>query len=400
VAAHTFHRYHALDALRAGMMLLGLVLHSAINYAEIGLSAWPYQDPQTTVVADLVVFFIHLFRMPVFFVVAGFFAAMLWQREGVRGFLANRARRVLLPLALFWPLLLPPIVAGFLYASGRVTGVTDWTPLTSGAFLRPPSLAHLWFLYDLLLFYVSAALLLPLLARLPAGWCRRADDIFGRVATTITGALLLSAVTAATLLPMTKAELDTSMSLLPPARILIAYGVFFAFGLMLYRRRDVIEPFGAGWRLPMAVGAVASLAYLFTTVGQPFTNPTTLHVVGCALAGLSIWMLIFGIVGAFVSYLDRPSAVVRYVADAAYWMYLVHLPFTIWIPGLLATSPLPALVKFTIVLGATTLVTIVSYHYLVRSTAIGVLLNGRRHPRTLAHGQDERPQERVVEATP
>jgi glucans biosynthesis protein C len=398
VSAHAFRRYHALDALRAAMMLLGLVLHSAVNYTQAGIPVWRYQDPQTTVLADLGVFFIHLFRMPVFFVVAGFFAAMLWQRDGLRGFLANRAKRVLLPLAIFWPLLLPPIVAGFSYASGRVTGVTDWTPLTSGAFLRPPSLTHLWFLYDLLLFYVAAALLLPLLARLPAGWCRRADDIFGRLATTITGALLLSAVTAATLLPMTKPALDTSTLLLPPARILIAYGVFFAFGLMLYRRRDVIEPFGAGWRLPMAVGAVASIAYLVTTVGQPFSNPTTLHVVGCALGGLSIWMLIFGIVGAFVSYLDRPSAVVRYFADAAYWMYLVHLPFTIWIPGLLATSPLPALVKFTIVLGATTLVTTVSYHYLVRSTAIGVLLNGRRYPRTLSHAQPV--EERVVAAGP
>ena len=27
-----FHRYHALDALRASMMLLGLVLHSSVSY--------------------------------------------------------------------------------------------------------------------------------------------------------------------------------------------------------------------------------------------------------------------------------------------------------------------------------------------------------------------------------
>jgi hypothetical protein len=64
-------------------------------------------------------------------------------------------------------------------------------------------------------------------------------------------------------------------------------------------------------------------------------------------------------------------------------MYLVHLPLTVWIPGLLARSPWPAAAKFAIVLAATSLVTTVTYNYLVRSTVLGVLLNGRRYPRGL-----------------
>src|ERR671911_846280 len=96
-------RYHSLDALRAAMMLLGLVLHSAASYTQAPLgSLWPYHDPQTSVAFDLLIFFIHLFRMPVFFVVAGFFAALLYYRDGLAGFARNRVRRVLLPLVLFW----------------------------------------------------------------------------------------------------------------------------------------------------------------------------------------------------------------------------------------------------------------------------------------------------------
>jgi glucan biosynthesis protein C len=40
-------------------------------------------------------------------------------------------------------------------------------------------------------------------------------------------------------------------------------------------------------------------------------------------------------------------------------------------------------VKFSFVIGLTTLITLVTYHYFVRSTVIGELLNGRRYPRAL-----------------
>jgi surface polysaccharide O-acyltransferase-like enzyme len=189
-AADTFRRYHALDGLRAGMMLLGLVLHSAVSYIiePLPIDVWPYKDTQTHVSLDMLTFFIHLYRMPVFFVVAGFFAALLWQRDGVRGFLANRALRVGVPLMVFWLLTYPVATAAVLYAQGQLTGSVDWTPMTSGAFLTTGSFMHLWFLYHLLVFYVVTAGVLPLLARVPESWHRVVDELFGRVATTIGGA--------------------------------------------------------------------------------------------------------------------------------------------------------------------------------------------------------------------
>ena len=366
------------------MMLLGLVLHAAISYITTPLSSvWPYLDPQRSLAFDLVVFFIHVFRMPVFFVVAGFFAALVYHRDGPGGFATNRARRVLLPLALFWALVYPLSAAGHVFATGRAAGAVDWTAITSGAFLQRPSLLHLWFLWDLAIFCVAALAIAPLAARAPESWRRAVDWGFGRTATTISGALALSAVSLLTLLPMDVPGLDTSFSLLPPARVLVAYGVFFTFGWLLYRRRDVIDRFGSRWKTPLAAGVVASVAYLFTGVARPIEHPLTLHVVTVALCALSMWFLIFGIVGAFVAFLDRPRPVIRYLSDAAYWMYLVHFPLAIWIPGLLATAPVPAVVKFAVVLLTTTAVTILTYELFVRSTAIGALLNGRRYSRAL-----------------
>ena len=45
------------------------------------------------------ILFIHIFRMPIFFVMAGFFAAMLYLRRGPGGLAQNRATRIVVPFA-------------------------------------------------------------------------------------------------------------------------------------------------------------------------------------------------------------------------------------------------------------------------------------------------------------
>ena len=50
---------------------------------------------------------------------------------------------------------------------------------------------------------------------------------------------------------------------------------------------------------------------------------------------------------------------------------------------MLAPLALPAVVKFGLVLGVMTLAAITTYHFFVRSTAIGAFLNGRRFERAL-----------------
>jgi peptidoglycan/LPS O-acetylase OafA/YrhL len=79
-----------------------------------------------------------------------------------------------------------------------------------------------------------------------------------------------------------------------------------------------------------------------------------------------------------VRYFSGHSPRMRYVSDASYWFYLIHLPLTALIPASLMGTGLPVLVKFVIVLGATTVICWASYAYLVRGSFVGVFLNGRR----------------------
>jgi len=98
-------RRHDLDALRAVAMLLGILLHASLAYVP-GIP-WPVQDTQPAPWLGLLFLAIHGFRMPLFFLVSGFFTAMLWQRRGPRAMLAQRYKRVFVPLVLGFCTLLP-----------------------------------------------------------------------------------------------------------------------------------------------------------------------------------------------------------------------------------------------------------------------------------------------------
>ena len=93
----------------------------------------------------------------------------------------------------------------------------------------------------------------------------------------------------------------------------------------------------------------------------------------CALA--------YSLIGLFLRYMNRPSSRWRYMADASYWIYIVHVPFVIMLPLLFTSIPLPGIVKLALVVTMATGLILLTYRYFVRSTFIGKQLNGRRYPR-------------------
>ena len=106
-------RYHGLDAIRAVMMTLGLVLHVALCYGE---GDWIYKDPETTGVAGLITVSVHVFRMPIFFVMAGFFGAMVYERRGAAIFARQRFDRIVVPLVIGWFVLFPLLSWAIIFA--------------------------------------------------------------------------------------------------------------------------------------------------------------------------------------------------------------------------------------------------------------------------------------------
>ncbi|MEL6109891.1 MAG: acyltransferase family protein, partial [Planctomycetota bacterium] len=107
-------RRHDLDALRAIAMLLGIVLHAALSFAPI---PWAVSDSRQHPFFEVLFAFIHGFRMPLFFLISGFFTAMLWRQRGVVALIQHRAKRIALPLLIGCFSIVPAMWAVTIYVS-------------------------------------------------------------------------------------------------------------------------------------------------------------------------------------------------------------------------------------------------------------------------------------------
>lgn len=101
-----------------------------------------------------------------------------------------------------------------------------------------------------------------------------------------------------------------------------------------------------------------------------------------ALAGtvsLVMWLMICGLTGLFLRYLNRFVPCVRYLADSSCWLHIVHMLALMAFQILLRPVPWPAAAKVWIVLALAIPVMLASCHFWVRPTIIGRILNARRY---------------------
>jgi hypothetical protein len=372
------------------MMWLGIVLHVGCIHT-VQQSALPWRDEQRTPVADLLVGFIHAFRMPLFFILAGFFAALLLQSRGPAGMAQHRLRRLGLPFLLFWPPAFVLIVVfALLFVHRMVMG--SWgidpglMPRTPGVPEPGLSTAHLWFLWMLLWLSLFAALAAALHARLPT-WrgFERAGHALQHLGAAWWGFALLALPLVWTGWDYPNGIVVPNQHFLPPLAEWVHNGLFFVFGLALFHRQQLFALYQRRWWSYALVGLL-----FFLVCGALMERQVAAGWIAFVYSAAS-WLWCFALLGVGTRWLARRQRVLAYLADSSYWVYLAHFPLTIGFGALLFGQPLPALAKMAINIAATTTVCLVSYQLAVRSTWIGALLNGKRHPRQASGDALARP---------
>jgi len=181
-------------------------------------------------------------------------------------------------------------------------------------------------------------------------------------------------------------EWDLPVALLPMSPgASIVYGVPFGLGWLLHRQLPLLLGLQRIW-LAYLIAALALTVLCLAILG------VTPRWAGPVLAGaerslftaayaVGQWCWVLALVGAALRFLSKPHPATRYLADASYWVYLMHFMTISFFIALVRPFDWHWGVKLAIMIGGSMLLLLPSYHYFVRFTWIGAILNGRRHPR-------------------
>lgn len=383
-------RRHDFDALRGFAMVLGIALHAALAFFP---TFWPVQDRTSSIDGPYDEFFhaLHGFRMPLFFLLSGYFTAMLWRRRGLRALLRHRIRRIVVPLAIALVAMVP--VASWVTNQAFTYGIEDidiqgmQVAVIVGddgfGLTWFDNIGHLWFLSYLVWLVAGFAVVAFAIERLnihrrsgplrAGAWSRWL--MWSLVPLTLLGQWLMG----------NRGEVpvfgpDISLGLIPLPHLLGYYGLFFAFGALLYDRHSrsgepLVDTLGRRWWiiLPFTIAIVLPLALVLT-----FVEENRSWELAAVAQVVYTWAMCIGLIGLFRSVLSRERRGVRYLADASYWMYLAHLPLVIAAQMLVRNWNMAASVKFLLMLLAVSALLLATYQGFVRYTPIGTLLNGKR----------------------
>src|SRR6478672_10053854 len=255
----TTMRYHALDSLRAAMMFLGIYLHAVVAYSPNG--GWPYKQGALTTTLDWSTGLIHVFRMPLFYAMTGFFTALLLKRYGLRGAATNRFWRIVVPFVVGWLLLFPLVM--LLAGTGRYGFELGLSGILSGRFLAFAHPLHLWFLEYLIVLYALAAIAVVAVPVLfPRGMRAASLRLFHAAVQSVWAPLILAVPSFLTMLMMPRPWLQDPPSFVPVTRIVIAYAIPFAFGWLLFLDANLLDALRRRAWLYAALAAVAGFTYL------------------------------------------------------------------------------------------------------------------------------------------
>jgi len=385
-------RIHAFDTLRTVMVLLGLVIHASNFYnSNLFNDLFFVNDPANhSFVFNILTDLIHTFRMPIFYALSGFFTALLFFQRGMSQMIHNRLHRLVYPFVVGMVTILPFYIyaINFYLATAhhdpnRATsaffafGNFKWSDLTT---------AHLWFLYYLILFCAAATIIAYGINRWFPAFSKRSEVCFHKIFRSETAPLIFAIPTLACLFWMQTFDIKAIYSFAINFRFFVTYSIFFLFGWLCYCVRDDMSRFENFSRTYLCWGIGLFLLrwiclYFYRSFEKTSDEKLVMTFVLAVLLSITIWLLLFGIIGFFLKYLNQPSAVARYLADGSYWIYLVHIPIVLILQAILLEYDIASAWKFLIVLITTFLITVVTYNYLVRNTFIGKFLNGHKYPR-------------------
>ena len=323
-------RDYALDAARAVLMLLGVVLHSASAYSVNG--EWVIRDTENSVVLDWLIQSVHLFRMPAFFWISGYFFALTMSRGDGRVVLGRRLFRLLVPAIATW--------LTFNVAQEWVVAVANQKDPVETILRGGVPIYHLWFLVDLVVMTLVAALAFALPEALVERVRRRLPE-----SGTVPGVLLM--LTALWFVSYTAARL-TGMAYVHVGGLTTLSTARLLYAVLRGGHRDV-SPHGVRRTFLRVPPVLALFAIPLGVYLQSFRQEQGfLAELAAPAEQLMVWICVAVVLQLFYSLIRRESRTVSTLSDASYSIYLFHHFIMVVLVLVLLPLPLGALPKFVV----------------------------------------------------
>jgi peptidoglycan/LPS O-acetylase OafA/YrhL len=232
---------------------------------------------------------------------------------------------------------------------------------------------HLWFIAYLLVISLLTIGIWLAIQRYPRVG-RAINRGFCAVMSTWWSALPLAALSALILITKSGWVAGGTMSdsLIPTPTLLVYFSFFFVFGWLFSAHDDLLERLKRGAWMRLVAGALLAIPAFFLfydntdftgNVGSAgiLAGQGQMRFFGLLAVGLVCWLMLFGIWGLLARYVRRESHLLRYLADASFWIYLVHIPFLVAMQSTLAETHLEVALRYALTVIGTLALAVGSY---------------------------------------
>ncbi|HTQ29105.1 MAG TPA: acyltransferase family protein [Puia sp.] len=368
---------HFLDWVRVLAFLLLIFFHCAMPFVTFG---WEIKNKEQSVALSRLIWWMHQWRLPLLFFVAGVATHFSLQKRSVISFVGERVVRLLVPLlfAMFFTI---PLQVYFEYLQkGRISGsygkfypqVWDMIPYPQGAL----TWSHMWFVVYL---FVFTMLLVPLFALFKIKWLQ---------AWKVRLANALGSPLAAALLFIPLAICYYSLFIkYPEQQSLLDDWFLFLFSLILVLYGYILGSSEKFWdscerfRVPYLVIALGSIVILYIrywwNFNMPKQNNFDLYLYG-TLNALHVWLLILAALGFARKYLNFSNPFLSFANQAVYPFYILHQTIIVAAGFYIVQWPLPIFVKMLLLVLVTFTALLVIYRFLIKPFIITRILYGMR----------------------
>lgn len=379
-------RLDYLDNLRSFALLLGLAFHVAIVYAAIII--YPLRNDDRSVAFDIFGEWVHLFRMPMFFVLSGYFTERIYLSKTLTEFLKLRALRIILPL-------IPGIIL-FAPMQYYVNALQEGYQgnylkfLWEEFLLKNPAPSHLWFILYLALYTFLYLGIRPLIHRigkfiLPSS--RYGGEGPEKRPSVKWETLLIAGIwcTIWTCCVNYFFLKDEKYLNIEPVQFIYDFS-FFLFGSFLIGRESTILKGKTNHFEIVLLGFLSFVffgSFYWVSTIDPYWSyfgysgfwMRILHIFLKCLGG---WIWIGFFIRLFQLFFNKTGKLNSYLRESSLPVYLIHHPISLGIGFLVVSTSLSIWIKFSIHILSVYAVTFLVYHFIIRDSDFWLTLLGNK----------------------